>query len=290
MKLLLILTIISSFLLASFEARAEASIKIGLEWNDNVSTQSTDNFSGISDVATVLDFTYEKELFDRENPLVFSYSYSQSIYDDLTDFNLRSHSIFFSRDFNILDKSINILYGFSDTRLAGSKFLNLHTITPTLGLELSSDMYMSSYYNYMNKKFFTDSGRDSQTNAIGFNLFLFDDKGFYLIGYKFENEDTKNEQYDYDANQLNFSRHHELSTQSKIIMGLKYYDKDYLKTTISISEKRRDRNKSLYFTNEYMITDTAVSEFTYEYTDSKSNLTSSNYTENTISFGLINRF
>lgn len=294
MKLLskYILAVTIPLLLITFvvDARGDSSIKYGIEWNDNVSTDSIDSYSGVGDVAAVIEFDFDEDIYGEANPINLSYSYSQYIYTDMTDFNLRSHNLFLAKDLNLFDKNINFLYGFSDTRLGGSKFLNLHTFTPTIGFELTENIFLSSSYNYLNKKFFTDPNRDSHTNSLNLNFFLFNDNGYYLFSYKYEDEDTNFDEYDYTAYNLSLTSNHMVTMNNRMIYSINYNDKDYLKNTASISEKRRDKNKSFSVTNEYKFNESVKSQITYLYIDSKSNLKSSDYTENTLSLSLVHNF
>lgn len=291
-RLIALSMIVSSSVLAADDQPLNIDLTIGFEHDDNVSVDATDNQSGISDNGWTVGFSAEYVAQpESEAPIEISYDFSQSIYHELTDYNMQGHSLFVSSGKEISGFDISGMYGFSHTLLAGDKFLNLHTITPSIGFSLTDQIYLSAAYNYQNKKFFTSPDRDSNLNAGSIDSFIFfgEDGAFAKAGYKYEDEDTSSSEYDQNTNYLNLGVSLPVITatsKAEVTVDYQYYDRDFLSVTQSIGEERKDKRSSVTSQIALPVTEITTVLVSHQYIDSRSNLSSSAFNENIFKLAL----
>lgn len=266
--------------------------KIGVEHDDGVSIDELDNRSGQADRALTVDVTAAYEFFrDSASPVEISYDFSKISYDELSAFDLQSHSAFLStgRSFGSIDTSF--LYGVSHTTLAGDGFLNLHTVTPGLGYALTDTWYVSAAYNYQNKTFLTAAERDSHLHAGSIDNFIFfnEARSYFKFGYRFESENTSSSEYDYLGHYFNSAFKTKFGDGlgvPTITLSYQYYLKDYLNETASISREREDQRHTIKAEFLLPVHKHADLQFVYKYIKGHSNLSSSDFDENVINLSL----
>ena len=171
----------------------------GIQFDDNVNTSSLDNTTGSGDKAAVLEFSAEYKVLDSKAlGLEISYNFSQSLYEDLSDFDLHSHTGSLFADREVAGYNVSAFYGYTRTLLGGFHFLELNNFQPSVGRLVTDNWYVNLAYNYQNKKFINANERDSNLNAGEITNFIFfnKSKSFVKLGYRFEEENSPAAQFD----------------------------------------------------------------------------------------------
>ena len=269
----------------------------GIQFDDNVTTDETDSSSNQSDKALVLEFggTYSPAV-GKAYGLELGYDFSQTLYEDLSSFDLQSHSFSASveREFSGVDTGLIYLY--SRTFLAGDDFLGLHSLTPTLGYGVRDWWYVSLRYNYQNKDFISadDDGRDSSVNSGTVDNFLFfmEGKAYLSVGYRAEKENADDNAFDY----LGHFFHARLKMpvparlvarwKPEVQLGYEYYTKNYSSVTTSIGDERQDDRTTVTLGLSADITKRLFAKFDFEHIEAVSNLSSSDFDENVVTLAL----
>ncbi|NQU71808.1 MAG: outer membrane beta-barrel protein [Rhodospirillales bacterium] len=206
--------------------------------------------------------------------------------------NLISGSI--KNEINGWDVGLKYLYGRTSRR--GDDFLSMRSFTPTLGHSVTDSWYVSLRYNYQNKDFIgaDNDRRDGGLNSGMIDNFLFfrDGKAYFSLGYQAEGENTDWDELDYFGHifharlKLPITVDQLKSWDPAINVGLKYADKDYSGVTPSIGAERKDERTTFNLGLNANLSRHVFAKFDYEYTDTQSNLKSSNFNENIVTFSV----
>lgn len=279
----------------SGEKRWAIDTRLGVQYDDNVTTDEVDNVSNLSDDALVFDFsgTY-KAYSGPEGNVEFGYDFSQSLYDDLTDFNLQSHIASVALDRSIGAIDAGLLYLYSRTLLGGDDFLGIHSIAPSAGYSVLPELYLSGRYNFQDKNFIGDSGRDARQHAASLDsyYFFYDSRAFINAGYRVEDENTENDEFDF----LGHFFHLRLKTPIPIAalqewnpalrLGYAYFQKDFSSVTASIGDKREDKRTTLSANLTVDLTEHVYAKADYQHIEAISNLSSSDFDEKIVTFSV----
>ncbi len=204
-------------------------------------------------------------------------------------FNLVSGSL--KNEIDGYDVGLKYLYGRSSRR--SDNFVSIRSFTPTLGRSVTDSWYVSLRYTY---DFIgaDNDGRDGRMNSGTIDSFLFfmDGKAYLSLGYQAEGENTSRDELDYFG-QIFHARLKlpvavdRLKSWSPVLnVGLKYADKNYSGVTPSIGAERRDERRTLNLGLNANLSRHVFAKFDYEYTDAQSNLKSSDFNENIVTFSV----
>ncbi len=271
------------------------SASIGYQSDDNVTTDEIDNVSNVADTAFVFDAAIAYKLLQGDAiDLEIGYDFSQSFYDAESEFDLRSHSLSVSADKEIAGLDAGLFYIYTRSDLGGSDFLGAHSLTASLGYSATPIWYLSASYNAQDKNFVSDDDRDARVHGVGINNFVFfmDSKAYVSFGYRIEDENADGPQFDYFGHFL----HLRVKTPIPIdalarfnptaTFGWAYYNKDYSNVTASIGDERKDTRTTLTagLTMDYNAH--LGAKLAYERIEAISNLTTSDYEEDIITFSV----
>ena len=279
----------------SSEKRWSIDARLGVQYDDNDTVDEIDNVSNVSDDALVFDFSGTYAAYSGpEGNVEFGYDFSQSVYDDQTDFNLQSHIASITLDRSIGDIDAGLLYLYSRTLLGGDDFLGIHSITPSAGYSVLPELYLNGGYNFQDKNFIRDRGRDARQHAgtLDGYYFLYGSRAFINAGYRVEDENARNDELDF----LGHFVHLRLKTPIPIDalqewnpvlrLGYAYFRKDYSSVTASIGDKREDERTTLTASLTSDLTEHVYAKADYEQIEAISNLLSSDFDEKIITFSV----
>lgn len=264
----------------SFEASA------GVEYDSNVSVIELDVSTAADDFAGVIDagFGFETEL-GQGTEIDLSYDFSQSLHDEFTQFDIQSHrgSVGIDHDFGKV--SAGATYIFANATLGGDGFLTLQQISPFVSGFLGKTVFVRAAYEYRDKNFKNRTDRDAEVHAGGADIFFFIDgvRTYILGGYKYEDENTVANQFDFTGHnfKLRFVKRLPFrGRDAKFELGWRYEKRNYKSVTPAIGEVRDDDRNKLKAELEIPITDHVYVLVEYEYSDFSSNLPSADYTQN----------
>ena len=268
------------------------SAHAGFEYDDNVTVSQIDTTTALSDYAAVFDVSGAYNLVDtKTNNLQVGYDFYQSVYGELSDFDLQSHRLSASGSHDIDAGTLGMDYGYTFATLGGENFFQTHSLMPTFGFSPLSAWYVNLLYNYTDKNFFTNDPRDAAQHAAGVDNYLFfaDNKAFVYLGYRIEDENTAGSQFSYLGNYVTTkinSKFPQYLFKPEISVGYKYFIKDYDNITPSINEIRQDRRHAVGMSLDLHLTRVLNGRLEYQYIDAISNLPASDFKENIVTFSL----
>lgn len=284
-------------LLASLPAARQNSkpwqLKLGAGWefDDNLTVEEQGNASGQEDSAAVFEFEgkYFPETLSSYSGEVY-YEFYQSLYEDFSEFDLQTHTVGLAGEQEVEGWDLGLDYNYSYMFLGGDGFLQTHSISPSAGKSWRPDLYTSFSYIFSDKNFRTDAdaGRNGANNSLGGDAFYFfqDNKAFFQLGYRLENENTSSSEYDYLGHIFTAAAQSPTPLETKTRLAYKYHFKDYDNITESISSEREDKKQTINLTVTRVIVENFQLKFDYQYIDSDSNLSSSEYVENIVFLGV----
>ncbi len=215
----------------------------------------------------------------------------QSLYDDLNDFDLRTHSLsaYGSRDFEDYDASLS--YSYSHTFLGGERLMEIHTVSPGVGFSGISNWYHRIGYGYQAKNFFSTHDRDGiQHGLTADNYYFFMEGQAYMhMGIRLEDEDTSGSEFDYFGKYMNLGAAIPIRIGTftpKLNISYQYYWRDFDNITASIGRKRDDERETASIELTQRITDDMVIKLNYQAIDADSNLPSSDFIEHITSLSI----
>ena len=260
------------------EKRFSAELSAGLEYSSNISIDEIDVVSGSEDLAALLgiELGYELDITSKTS-FDIDYSYSQSIHDELEQFDMQSHFgvADLSQDFGRVD--VGFSYRYLDATLDGSDFMDYRQAAPYLTALIGSKVFVRAEYGQADKVFDTDPDRDAEIESIGTDWFFFlgSPRTYVLVGYRADQHDATSTEYIYDQDnfKLHFVKRFDMFGNSgKFNVGLRYETRDYQFITQSIGVPREDERRKLRLSLELPITSRFGTEIRYEVRDVDSNL------------------
>ncbi|MEP1470519.1 MAG: surface lipoprotein assembly modifier [Halieaceae bacterium] len=268
--------------------RFSAEVGVGVEYDSNISVEEVDRASSESDYALTLDANLEmKQDFSDTTELSLNYDYSQNKYNEFSQVDRQTHILGSDLAFKIreLDSSISGYY--INSRLDGSKFLELYRLSPSISGFLAKKWFARGAYVYSDKSIESNSDRDAQTNAGEADLYFFRRglRSYFNFGYRFKDEDAEADQLDYQSNSIKIRYVHRLDIWSRLAkfeLSWRYEDRDYSSDTPSIGEEREDKRHRWRADVEMPLIGKSAIQIYYGYSDYDSNLPASDYTQTII--------
>lgn len=274
----------------------EIELSTGVEYRSKVSVDELDTFTDSGDVAALLGAKL-KFGFDitRKTSVNIDYSFSQSLHDELDQFDLQTHyvSLDLAHDFGKVDVGVSHMY--LDSGLDGSDFMTYQKTTLYLTALLGRKVFVRAELGFANKEFDTVSERDAKVQSAGTDWFFFlnGPKTYVLLGYRFDQEDAVAPEHDYKRHNFKIHLIHRFDLfrrQAKFNIGWRYEDRDYSDITPSIGVVREEQRIKIRASLELPLTDRFETVFKYEIRDYESNLPEANRADYLASIELIARF
>lgn len=225
-------------------------LKAGAEYDSNVSVEQTDVVTRTGDAALKLGGAVKYRFADfGKTQLTAGYDFDQTVYDDLTDYNLQIHTLSAGSSTRIGKASVGADYRFFHIRLGAQPFLDMHVASPSVAGFVSSNVFLRASYTYSHKAFTTASTLDADTHDLEANAYYFimRRRGFVGLAVRYQHENTVDPTRDYDAMQVTGSLQLPVNVPakgSKIRLGLAYRDRDYSNVTPSLGTPRREKRYS----------------------------------------------
>ena len=275
--------------------RWKLGASVGYQYDDNVTTDEIDVSSNLQDTAFVFQANASYKLLQGEPVgLEAGYDFYQSLYDEQSDFDLQSHTLSLYAEKEISGVDTGLLYLYTRSLLGGDDFLGIHSVTPSVGYAFTPRWYANFSYNFQDKNFITNNDRDATLHGLGMNNFLFfmDGKAYLSFGYRIESEDAKGPEFDY----LGHFFHAKVRTPIPLdaiarwnpmaTVGWAYFVKNYANDTPAIADERKDKRTTLTLDLTADVTQYAQAKFSYERIEAISNLASSDFNENIVTFSV----
>jgi len=280
---------------AADEEENPLSLKIetGVEYDDNITIDSSDSNSRQGDSAFLLRANLG---FDLSKSKTFKakahYSFSQSLHQDLTDFDLQIHGASLNISTKLKDVTVGANYRYSFIKLGAEGFLDIHSIKPNIAFLASKKVYLTADYEYQKQSFKQDflTSRNSDRHSVASKAFFLLGKGKNITtGYKISRHTTPLPELSYWAHTA------DLGTKLPVTLGsldstfrarYRYRQKDYSGVHPTIGAERADRRHSFRASLEMPLFSKIEGKLQYEFIDSNSNLAVVDYQSHIIGFTL----
>ena len=280
---------------------------LSYQYDDNVVLESDDTnsatrVSGEGDSRAVFFFDSEYR-FIQSLPWVMGtrYTFYQSIHSRLHDYDIQDHqgTLFgsYRGQFKNIPYMFQLDYTYNNTLLDEKRYREAHGLTATLNLQLSSKLLTQIQYRFQDKDFHYDdfhhtANRDGINNLVGITqyLFLFNNRGFFRVGYFYDNDSTNGSNWDYDGYKVLAGLRFPFLCKTIIDTDLQYYQQEYDNNDFFFNHSRRDEEYTYNFSiyrNVYKYLDAT---FRYTRIDNGSNIDFYDYDRNIYSLTFSVRF
>ena len=268
------------------------SMSTGIEYDDNVTVSLQDLASGIGDTANIFEFSGDYKLLKTKKfELEVGYDFYQSLYHDLSEFDLQSHVFSLGGGYKFENFDVDLFTNYNRTTLGGEDFLESYAFAPQIGFFPSERWYALIGYSYEDSHFFTDSTRDGQSHSLGMDHFVFFMKGksYLLFSYRVENKNTHADEFTYVGHYGALGIKVPLpiwNQKGAFKLTYRYFYKDYRDITPSLNRERRDLRHTIQVGLSQPLCEWLQLNLNYEFIDSVSNLQQIDFTENITSLSL----
>ncbi|MEE9259117.1 MAG: tetratricopeptide repeat protein [Nitrospinaceae bacterium] len=260
-----------------------------IQFDDNVTVVEQDEVTGKEDTAYIFEFGSGYNLSSKPAfGMSVGYDFYQSFFKEQSDLDFQSHSFSLGTSHEAETWDTRLDYSFVHTTLGQEGFLNMHNIIPRFGFSLSSNLYTSISYMFQDKNFVSLNVRDATNHSGTVNQFIFfmDNKAYALLGYKYDDEDALDNEFDYRGHLLTAGFNLQLPWDSKLFSSYQYNLRLYKNLTAEIERDRRDEKQTVKMIFTKKISDYLDFKIDYEHIQSTSNLESVDFKENIVMFGL----
>ncbi len=268
------------------------SLKVGAEYDDNITVESVDLTSRRGDESALLGGAVGYKLINNNNStLKVGYSFSQSLHFELADFDLQIHGANLTTSTKVNDVTIGVSYFYNNIRLGSNPFLDMHIVNPNFNTLIGNKILLIGGYEYQKQKFKQailfdrNAGRHSGNARLYFLL----GKGRTInVGYKISRHNTVASELIYWAHTIDagFKLPIDVIEGANIRGRYRYRQRDYSNINPRLGENRADKRHSVRLSVETPIVNSITGNLEYEYINSKSNLASQNYNSHVISYQL----
>lgn len=263
-------------------------IQVGIENDSNVAIEELDRDSreGDSLLSLGLNLDYENKL-DKDSKFSLGYSYSSDSYDEFDQFDLATNSLSanYSQKLDKYTLGGSLRYIVSD--LDSEKFLTLGQGAFNVSRLLDKTRFLRAEYTYTDKELDTFTGRDSSKHGLAADVYFFLDgsKKYWVLGYKYEDEDAESDELDRSIHSLkaNYTQKFPLfGREARARFKSRYQIRDYDSIIPSIGEVRDDDRLRLGVELEINFTENWFVLLEYELSDYESNLSASDYDQSIV--------
>ena len=279
--LLLGCLMVSTALLAS-DNKADFAFdaKIGYQSDSNVGIADLDTNSGSGDTATTFGLALNASLpFSRQLVSRFGYDYTDTSYQELSQFDLGLHHLFAEITWkpSLLDAGINVEK--FTAKLDGDDYLDLVQVTPSVSRLISNRVYLRGALTHAKKNYEAAPGRASINDAYRADVYmLIDNMDRYIaVGIQSSDEDADDEVFDYTSLRWNMTYGHTFAPASrdlKVKASLSHEGRTYAVEDEAIGDNRQDKRLRLRLGADWKVFEHFSLVGHVEHTDIRSNLES----------------
>jgi hypothetical protein len=260
-----------------------AEVRVGAEYDTNVSVDEVDAASEQSDYAALLgaQFEYQHE-FTGGAEISLGYDFTQTLYDEFSNLDRQTHMLSADLKHKVKTVDIGISYHYIDSLLDNDDFMSIERASPYASMFLSRKIFARAAYVYTDKKIDNRNARDADTDAGELDLYWFRRglRSYFNFGYRYKDEDANADRFDYKSNSLKLryiQRFQLFERLAKLELAWRYEDRDYASHTPSIQEDRADDRQRWEIDLEIPVLEDAAILFYYKFSDYDSNLPRADY-------------
>ena len=264
-------------------------IEVGGEYDNNITVDDTDTNSAIGDFRARIRGRIGLDLYDEgDERLTARYSFFQSLHEDLTDFDLQIHGFSLRGKTKWGKTNIGTTYRYDNISLGGSKFQDVHTIRPDIGVLIAKRTYLTAFYEYRSQRFANPlvQERDANRHTLSSRLFFLLGQGRNVTaGYAISRHNAENDAFTYWGHTINATMKYPLGSDefaSVFRLRYRYRIKDFKAVTPSIGDVREDRRHTVRAILEVPFSANWQAQAEYRFVASDSNLAAVDYTSHTV--------
>ncbi len=265
-----------------------AEVRVGTEYDTNVSVDEVDAASEQSDQAALLgaQLEYQHE-FNGGAELSLGYDFTQTLYAGFSNLNRQTHMLSADLKHKVKTVDIGVSYYYIDSLLDNDDFMTMKRTSPYASTFLSKRLYARAAYVYTDKEIVNRGARDADTDAGELDLYWFRRglRSYFNVGYRYKNEDANADRFDYKSNsvKLRYIQRFQLFERlAKLELAWRYEDRDYRSPTPSIQQDRADDRHRWEMDLEIPVLDDAAVLFYYKLSDYDSNLPRATYRQHVV--------
>ncbi len=271
---------------------------LGVEYDDNVTLQPTDeNASDVSDKEderAVANLKITGRKFSESGEFGAFYSFYQSLHQDLSEYNVQGHTGSFYFASNLRPFQPYIQYSYDYFFVDNDKYLQKHTIVPSLNIFVASPHITQVYFQYEKFNYLVsfeedEYDRDADANALGANQYfsIVDGKGYVKIGAEYKNNDAKGDDWDYSGSKFSLTVYSPtpLSKMNVEIGGEQSYS-NFIHEDSFFEQTRKDICSSAWIELMYKLNDNWSIGLNYKHINNNSNIDFYEYKRNITSLFL----
>lgn len=265
------------------------SVSIGGEYDSNVAVDEADINTRRGDASLLFYGSLDLQLVDTDKiTLDLSYTFDQSLHDDLTAFDLQMHGIGGSASVTLDGNVFGFDGGYRRARLGGDDYLGMLIISPSITRRLSDRLIFRASYTGQ-QKHFVDSVRLDAWNDLGqVDLYRYFAKrrGVVVASFRIGREDAAADELDYHAWQAGLRTQFPLAIgdfATRLRAGYAFSKRDYDSVTPSIGEVRRERRSTISAAWDVPVGSGLTLRPALRLVDRHSNLPSADYFEHVVS-------
>jgi len=275
---------------AADDSPLSLSLEAGAEYDSNITVDATDVTSRQGDESALLGggISYD---FAKSDSTKFKagYTFSQSLHQDLTEFDLQIHGASLEVGAKVGDVDLGLAYRYNNISLGAESFLEMHSINPNFSTLVGAKFLVTGGYEYLKQDFqqATLMERNAERHSGNTKVYFLLGKGRTInVGYKLSRHDTIAPELDYWGHTFNVGLKLPVNIveDAKFRAQYRYRQKDYSNLDPDIGDKRQDKRHYIRASLEAPFYKQFTGKLEYEYTDSSSNLPSLNYDSHLVTF------
>ena len=271
--------------LAQDFADLSAEVSFGAQYDSYVSIEASDITARRGDEALLVGASVgaEKQI---SSSLVATagYDFSQTLHDQVSDFDLQTHSLSGGLEFDRKRLGVDVAYRFNHVLLDQKPYLDIHAVTPAVSYRPWDRLLFRTSYTYLRKHFVTTERLDGETQYVTIDAWraIAGRKGYVSIGGRYEKDNVTFAPRDYRGWQANGRIQYPflfLNPEARGRISLSYSERDYAEADPAIGEIRREARSSISAILDTPFIDPLDLRATLRLTDRDSNVPAYDYRE-----------
>ncbi|MFC4348112.1 outer membrane beta-barrel protein [Kordiimonas lipolytica] len=274
---------------AKADSGLELDLEFGAEYNDNVTIDSIDSTSRQGDSLLRISGAIGAQVFEKgDTSFSGRYSFFQSIYQDLSNFDLQIHGLSARLKSKVGKVNVGGSYRYDHIRLDGAAFLDVHSVGPDIGLLVAKKTYLTASYQFRQQTFADPlrSERNADRHSADAKVyFLLGDGKNITTGYRISRQTAEIDSLSYWGHSFDAGYKHPFKLGSKeatFRLRYQYRQRDYSGFDAAIGDERQDKRHTARVSLEVPLTERLELGAEYKYVSSISNLPVADYTGNSV--------
>lgn len=254
-------------------------VEVGGEYDNNITIDDTDNNSAQGDAKLRFRARVGLDVYDQnDTSLTARYSFFQSLHEDLTDFDLQIHGFSVRGKTKVGRANLGTTYRYDNISLAGSKFQDVHTVRPDIGLLIARKTYLTAFYEFRTQSFNDPllQERNADRHSLSSKVYFLLGNGRNITaGYTVSRHNAQNDAFTFWGHTADTSLKLPLDSSDRpnvFRLRYRYRQRDFSAVTPSINAVRQDKRHTMRAILEMPLSESLEARAEYRYVHADSNL------------------